>query len=117
LRTDAPPILAPAAPQPAAFKPPPIVRPRTQHGGIVMWRGQGVRLSSTRYRLVSYLHARRHLCSTEDIAEHLWRVVDDGTKANVRVVICQTRALLPGLIDSVPGWGYRLTTSRLEGMR
>lgn len=91
-----------------------LLRPTSQG---VTWRGRSLRLSAARWRLVVYLaRARGRVVDGQDLARRLFGEGGAAAQAHLRVVICQTRERLPGLIETEPRWGYRLATDRVHGL-
>jgi hypothetical protein len=107
-----------AAPQPPGRRPTPVRtsrRPEQARSGRIVWRGACVRLSAARYRLVRYLAANPGVRRHAELIAHLWGPYD-GAREHLRVLVCQTNQLAPGLIEGVPFVGYRLAADRVEGL-
>jgi len=108
-----------AAPQPPQRRPTPVTRAARRcpgsRAGVIVWRGVPVRLSAARYRLVQYLHANPGVRLHSELIAHLWGSYD-GAREHLRLLVCETNRLAPGLIEGVPGFGYRLAADRVEGL-
>lgn len=94
-----------------------MVATRTPTGGTIVWRGQRIALSPTRYRLVACLaRGNGRFIHARELAQLVFGEVTCSAQNNLRVVVCHVNARLPGLIESELGWGYRLATQRVEGL-
>lgn len=84
---------------------------------VVSWRGKHVLLSHRRWRLVAELaRARGRLVDAPTLARRVVGSSGRAALANLRVVVRHARWLLPDLIETEPGFGYRLATERVEGL-
>lgn len=74
--------------------------------------GQALTLTSHEYRVLAYLmHHRDEVISRSDLVEHIYAQDFDRDSNTVEVFIARLRKKLPpGLIETVRGLGYRLTT-------
>jgi two-component system OmpR family response regulator len=74
--------------------------------------GQALSLTSHEYRVLAYLmHHRDEVISRADLVEHIYAQDFDRDSNTVEVFIARLRKKLPpGLIETVRGLGYRLTT-------
>ncbi len=74
--------------------------------------GQALALTSHEYRVLAYLmHHRDQIISRTDLVEHIYAQDFDRDSNTVEVFIGRLRKKLPpGLIETVRGQGYRLTT-------
>lgn len=74
--------------------------------------GQALTLTSHEYRVLAYLmHHRDEVISRGDLVEHIYAQDFDRDSNTVEVFIARLRKKLPpGLIETVRGFGYRLTT-------
>jgi two-component system OmpR family response regulator len=76
--------------------------------------GQALTLTSHEYRVLAYLmHHRDEVVSRSDLVEHIYAQDFDRDSNTVEVFIGRLRKKLPpGLIETVRGLGYRLTSPR-----
>jgi two-component system OmpR family response regulator len=76
--------------------------------------GQALTLTSHEYRVLAYLmHHRDEVVSRSDLVEHIYAQDFDRDSNTVEVFIGRLRKKLPpGLIETVRGLGYRLTSSQ-----
>ncbi|MBK9572032.1 MAG: response regulator transcription factor [Rhodoferax sp.] len=74
--------------------------------------GKALALTSHEYRVLAYLmHHRDEIISRNDLVEHIYAQDFDRDSNTVEVFIGRLRKKLPpGLIETVRGLGYRLTT-------
>lgn len=74
--------------------------------------GKALTLTSHEYRVLAYLmHHRDEVISRADLVEHIYAQDFDRDSNTVEVFIARLRKKLPpGLIETVRGLGYRLTT-------
>ena len=74
--------------------------------------GQALSLTGHEYRVLAYLiHHRDEVISRADLVEHIYAQDFDRDSNTVEVFIARLRKKLPpGLIETVRGLGYRLTT-------
>ncbi len=74
--------------------------------------GQALTLTSHEYRVLAYLmHHRDEVVSRSDLVEHIYAQDFDRDSNTVEVFIARLRKKLPpGLIETVRGLGYRLTS-------
>ena len=74
--------------------------------------GKALALTSHEYRVLAYLmHHRNEIISRNDLVEHIYAQDFDRDSNTVEVFIGRLRKKLPpGLIETVRGLGYRLTT-------
>jgi two-component system OmpR family response regulator len=74
--------------------------------------GKALALTSHEYRVLAYLmHHRDQIISRSDLVEHIYAQDFDRDSNTVEVFIGRLRKKLPaGLIETVRGQGYRLTT-------
>ena len=74
--------------------------------------GQALTLTSHEYRVLAYLmHHPDQIISRNDLVEHLYAQDFDRDSNTVEVFIGRLRKKLPpGLIETVRGLGYRLTS-------
>ena len=74
--------------------------------------GQALILTSHEYRVLAYLmHHRDEVVSRSDLVEHIYEQDYDRDSNTVEVFIARLRKKLPpGLITTVRGLGYRLST-------
>ena len=74
--------------------------------------GQALTLTSHEYRVLAYLmHHRDQVVSRSVLVEHIYAQDHDRDSNTVEVFVGRLRKKLPaGLIDTVRGLGYRLTT-------
>ena len=74
--------------------------------------GKTLALTSHEYRVLAYLmHHRDQIISRNDLVEHIYAQDFDRDSNTVEVFIGRLRKKLPpGLIETVRGLGYRLTT-------
>ena len=74
--------------------------------------GKALTLTSHEYRVLAYLmHHRDQIISRNDLVEHIYAQDFDRDSNTVEVFIGRLRKKLPpGLIETVRGLGYRLTT-------
>jgi two-component system, OmpR family, response regulator len=74
--------------------------------------GKALALTSHEYRVLAYLmHHRDQIISRNDLVEHIYAQDFDRDSNTVEVFIGRLRKKLPaGLIETVRGLGYRLTT-------
>ena len=83
----------------------------TRHGRATV-DGQALSLTGHEYRVLAYLiHHRDEVISRADLVEHIYAQDFDRDSNTVEVFIARLRKKLPaGLIETVRGLGYRLTT-------
>jgi two-component system OmpR family response regulator len=83
----------------------------TRHSRAVV-SGQALTLTSHEYRVLAYLmHHRDEVVSRSDLVEHIYAQDFDRDSNTVEVFIARLRKKLPpGLIETVRGLGYRLTS-------
>jgi two-component system, OmpR family, response regulator len=76
--------------------------------------GQSLTLTGHEYRVLAYLmHHRDNVISRSDLVEHIYAQDFDRDSNTVEVFIARLRKKLPpGLIETVRGRGYRLTTPK-----
>jgi two-component system, OmpR family, response regulator len=76
--------------------------------------GQTLTLTGHEYRVLAYLmHHRDKVISRSDLVEHIYAQDFDRDSNTVEVFIARLRKKLPpGLIETVRGLGYRLTTPK-----
>lgn len=76
--------------------------------------GQSLTLTGHEYRVLAYLmHHRDKVISRSDLVEHIYAQDFDRDSNTVEVFIARLRKKLPpGLIETVRGRGYRLTTPK-----
>jgi len=74
--------------------------------------GKALALTSHEYRVLAYLmHHRDEIISRNDLVEHIYAQDFDRDSNTVEVFIGRLRKKLPpGMIETVRGLGYRLTT-------
>ena len=83
----------------------------TRHSRAVV-SGQALTLTSHEYRVLAYLmHHRDEVVSRSDLVEHIYAQDFDRDSNTVEVFIARLRKKLPpGLIETVRGLGYHLTS-------
>ncbi|WP_030162515.1 response regulator transcription factor [Glycomyces sp. NRRL B-16210] len=73
--------------------------------------GRELRLTPREFSMLRYfMHHPGRVLSAEDLLEHVWDANADPFTASVRVILGRLRRKLgePGLIETLPGVGYRL---------